>query len=227
MPNRQTLYPPRTELAQNPELNLPKTLDSLSVDTVSIGDYAWETLYTDTTLKQLIRKTLTYNKDMLIAAARVQEMAARKRIDIGNMLPQIGLRVYAERERENYGGNDYKQDDEFDLKGTMSWEIDLWGKLRWARDKSVANFLGSVENQRAVKMSLIAEVAQTYFELVALDNELAIVRQTVDARRGPPNRRRPTRKPPLGTHPLRRRIDLGNRFPASASGIGTNRNVSP
>ena len=65
----------------------------------------------------------------------------------------------------------------------MSWEIDLWGKLRWARDKSVADFLGSVENQRAVKMSLIAEVAQTYFELVALDNELAIVRQTVDARR--------------------------------------------
>ena len=137
-----------------PELNLPKTLDSLSVDTVSIGDYAWETLYTDTTLQMLIRKTLTYNKDMLIAAAR-----------------------------ENYGGNDYKQDDEFDLKGTMSWEIDLWGKLRWARDKSVADFLGSIENQRAVKMSLIAEVAQTYFELVALDNELAIVRQTVDARR--------------------------------------------
>ena len=84
-----------------PELNLPETLDSLSVDSVSIGDYAWETLYTDTTLQALIRKTLTYNKDMMIAAARVREMAARKRIDIGNMLPQIGLRVYAEREREN------------------------------------------------------------------------------------------------------------------------------
>ena len=166
-----------------PELNLPDTLDSLSVDTTSIGDYAWEELYTDTTLQALIRKTLAYNKDMLIAAARVKELAARKRIAVANMLPQIGLRVYAERERENYGGDSYSQDDEFDLKGTVSWEIDLWGKLRWARDKSMADFIGSIENQRALKMSLIAEMAQSYFELVALDNELSIVKQTVDARR--------------------------------------------
>ena len=166
-----------------PELNLPDTLDSLSVDTTSIGDYAWEELYTDTTLQALIRKTLAYNKDMLIAAARVKELAARNRIAVANMLPQIGLRVYAERERENYGGDSYSQDDEFDLKGTVSWEIDLWGKLRWARDKSMADFIGSIENQRALKMSLIAEMAQSYFELVALDNELSIVKQTVDARR--------------------------------------------
>lgn len=166
-----------------PDLELPETLDSLSVDTASIGDYAWEELYTDTTLQALIRKALTYNKDMMMAAARVKELAARKRISVGNMLPQIGLRIYAERERENYGGDNYKQDDEFDLKGTVNWEIDLWGKLRWTKDKSVAEFLGSIENQRALKMSLIAEIAQSYFELVALDNELAIVKQTVDARR--------------------------------------------
>ena len=166
-----------------PELNLPDTLDSLSVDTMSIGDYPWEEVYTDTTLQALIRTTLAYNKDMQIAAARVKELAARKRIEIGNMLPQVGLRIYAERERENYGGDSYSQDDQLDLRGTVNWEIDLWGKLRWAKDKSVADFLGSIENQRALKMSLVAEVAQSYFELVALDNELAIVRQTVDARR--------------------------------------------
>lgn len=78
-----------------PDLNLPETLDSLSVDTTSIGDYAWEELYTDTTLQALIRKTLAYNKDMLIAAARVKELAASKRIATANMLPQIGLRVQA------------------------------------------------------------------------------------------------------------------------------------
>ena len=97
-----------------PDLKLPETLDSLSVDTASIGDYAWEELYTDTTLQALIRKTLTYNKDMLIAAARVKELAASKRIQVANMLPQVGLRVYAERERENYGGNHYSMDDEFE-----------------------------------------------------------------------------------------------------------------
>lgn len=165
-----------------PQLELPETLDSLSVDSSSIGDYPWEQLYTDTTLQGLIRKTLTYNKDMLIAAARIKEMAAMKRIDYANLFPQVGAKVYAEKEGENYGGDNYKQSNEFDLKGIATWELDLWGKLRWAKDKSIADFVGSIENQSALKMSLIAQVAQSYFELVALDNELAIVKKTVNAR---------------------------------------------
>lgn len=165
-----------------PKLELPETLDSLSVDSSSIGDYPWEQLYTDTTLQGLIRKTLTYNKDMLIAAARIKELAAMKRIDFANLFPQVGAKVYAEKEGENYGGDNYKQSNEFDLKGIATWELDLWGKLRWAKDKSIADFVGSIENQSALKMSLIAQVAQSYFELVALDNELAIVKKTVNAR---------------------------------------------
>lgn len=165
-----------------PKLELPETLDSLSVDSSSIGDYPWEQLYTDTTLQGLIRKTLTYNKDMLIAAARIKELAAMKRIDFANLFPQVGAKVYAEKEGENYGGDNYKQSNEFDLKGIATWELDLWGKLRWAKDKSIADFVGSLENQSALKMSLIAQVAQSYFELVALDNELSIVKKTVDAR---------------------------------------------
>lgn len=165
-----------------PQLELPETLDSLSVDSSSIGDYPWEQLYTDTTLQGLIRKTLTYNKDMLIAAARIKELAAMKRIDFANLFPQVGAKVYAEKEGENYGGDNYKQSNEFDLKGIATWELDLWGKLRWAKDKSIADFVGSIENQSALKMSLIAQVAQSYFELVALDNELAIVKKTVNAR---------------------------------------------
>ena len=102
-----------------PQIEMPEVLDSMSMDSTSMGDFPWEELYTDTTLQALIRKTLEYNKDMLI----------------------------------------------------------------WARDKSMADFMGSIENQRALKMSLIAQMAQSYFELVALDNELAIVRKTVDARR--------------------------------------------
>lgn len=166
-----------------PKLDLPETLDSMSVDTVSIGDYPWEQLYTDTTLQGLIRKTLSYNKDMLIAAARVKELAAMKRIDYANMFPAVGAKAYAEKEAENYGGNNYNPDYEIHLKASVSWELDLWGNLRWARDKSLAEFMGSVENQRALRMSLVAQVAQAYFELVALDNELSIVQKTVDARR--------------------------------------------
>lgn len=166
-----------------PEMNLPERLDSISMDTTSMADYPWEELYTDTTLQALIRKTLEYNKDMLIAASRVKELAAMKRIDWANIFPSIGVKAYAEKEGENYGGNKYKPSNEFDLKAGISWELDLWGNLRWARDKSMADFMKSIENQKAVKMSLVAQMAQSYFELVALDNELAIVKKTVEARR--------------------------------------------
>ena len=120
---------------------------------------------------------------MLIAGARIKELAAMKRIDWANMFPSITTKIYAEKEGENYGGKGYKPSNQFDLKAAISWELDLWGNLRWVRDKSMAEFMGSIENQRALKMSLIAQIAQSYFELVALDNELAIVRKTVDARR--------------------------------------------
>lgn len=166
-----------------PKMDLPVTLDSTSVDSTSIGDYPWEQMYTDTILQQLIQKTLDYNKDMLIAAARVKELAAMKRIDYANLFPQLGLKLYAEEEGEDYGGSNYKKDNQYDIKLGITWEIDLWGNLRWAKDKSMAEFMGSIENQRALRMSLVAQVAQSYFELVALDNELSIVRKTVDARR--------------------------------------------
>lgn len=166
-----------------PQMAMPEVLDSMSMDSTSMGDFPWEELYTDTTLQALIRKTLEYNKDMLIAGARIKELAAMKRIDWANMFPAITNRIYAEDETENYGGNNPKPDDQFDFKLGVTWELDLWGNLRWARDKSMAEFMGSIENQRALKMSLIAQMAQSYFELVALDNELAIVRKTVDARR--------------------------------------------
>ena len=168
-----------------PNLEMPATLkqDGHGNDSATIADYSWQEVYTDTLLQGLIYKMLDYNKDLLMASATIKEQAALKRIDWANMFPQVGLRVYGEKEGDNYGGNNYDPDNQADLKATISWELDLWGKLRWARDASLADFLGSIENRRALQMSLIARVAQSYFELVALDNELNIVRQTVSARR--------------------------------------------
>ena len=114
-----------------PQMTMPEVLDSISMDSTSIGDFPWEQLYTDTTLQALIRKTLEYNKDMLIAGARIKELAAMKRIDWANMFPAITNRIYAEEEMENYGGNNRKPDDQFDIKFGVSWELDLWGNLRW------------------------------------------------------------------------------------------------
>ena len=120
---------------------------------------------------------------MKIAAAKVKEMIAAKRISFANMLPEVGANIYAQKERLNYGGDDPKPDPEFGAKLTLSWELDLWGNLRWANEATIASYMQTVEGQRALRLTIIAEVAANYYQLCALDQELSIVQQTLDARR--------------------------------------------
>ena len=119
---------------------------------------------------------------MLIAAARIKEMAAQKRISTAALLPDIKGEVTVERELENHGGDAFRKSDTFEAQFLVSWELDLWGNLRWARSASIAEYLQSIEAQRALRMTIVAELAQAYYELVALDTELNIVKQTLKAR---------------------------------------------
>lgn len=80
-----------------PELNLPEQLDSTQQDTLTIAEMQWWEIYTDTTLQNLIDKTLEHNKDIKMAAARVKELAAMKRIDFANLFPQLNGSVYTQR----------------------------------------------------------------------------------------------------------------------------------
>ena len=165
-----------------PNLSLPEQLGPRQADSTSMGDLSWWEMYNDTTLRDLVAQTLAHNKDLEIATARMEELAALKRIDVANLFPQATARLNANREATNYGGDNLDADLEASLTATVSWELDIWGNLRWARDRSKAEFLASVENCRALRLSLVAQMAQSYFELTALDNELNIVRRTLEAR---------------------------------------------
>ena len=164
------------------ELDMPENYPEYLGDTTCLADMKWWDIYADTNLRNLINSTLENNKDMKIAVAKVNEMAAKKQIDFANYFPQINGSAYAQNEGLNYGGDDYGNDFEFGVKANISWELDLWGNLRWANEKSVAEYISTVEGQRALMMSLVAEVAENYFDLIALDNELRIVKQTLIAR---------------------------------------------
>ncbi|NDW19343.1 efflux transporter outer membrane subunit [Dysgonomonas sp. 216] len=167
-----------------PEVNMPHTFDELSADTASVADIGWSTLYGDTVLCSLIDKALEHNKDVLIATARIKEMIANKRITFAGMFPELGLDVLPyEREYTNYGGNSDSYTTEIHGKLSVGWELDIWGKLRWANDAGIAAYMQSVEARKALRLTIIAQVAQTYFELKALDQELEIVRQTLDSRK--------------------------------------------
>lgn len=168
---------------QGPDLRLPERIVAGQTDSLTFADLAWWEVYADTTLQRLIRRTLSYNKDMQVAVARIEELAALKRIRTAALLPEVSGTITGERERTNYGGEGAANDDEFGVKARLNWEIDLWGNLRWGRRQGIAEYLASVEAERALRMTLIAEVAQAYYELVALDNELSIVRQTHETRK--------------------------------------------
>ena len=120
------------------DLELPQAVVSGAVDSLTLADMEWWKFYTDTTLQALIGKTLAYNKDMLTAAARIKEMAALKRIKTAALLPEVSAAASGDREHTDYNGNDLSIDREFGIKGKVAWELDLWGNLRWGREKGIA-----------------------------------------------------------------------------------------
>ncbi len=165
-----------------PQLDMPGTFNAGGNDTTTIADMAWWSVYSDTLLQNLICKTLERNKDLLIAAERVEEMRQLHRISKADLAPSVNAKLFGDQDITNYGGEGKTRSPELSATLNLSWEIDLWGNLRQSAKKGAADFLASVEAHRAMRMTLIAEVAKCYFELVALDNQLQILHRTVKTR---------------------------------------------
>ena len=166
-----------------PQLDLPESYtEDTGTDTLTWADLEWWKIYQDTTLQKLIKNALEYNKDMLAAAERLREMEYRYRIERSRLWPSVSARVYGEDEYTNYDGHSGAYDPAYSAIARVSWEIDLWGHLRWGSKERLAEYFASVEARRALRLSLIAEVANAYFDLQALDNELLIVKRTLQTR---------------------------------------------
>ncbi len=164
------------------QLELPGELAGNSTDTLTLADLEWWKFYTDSALTDIISQTLAHNRDFLAAAARVEELRQLYGVARLNMTPTVSGLVAADNETNDYHGKKHTSDAEYDIKATVNWEIDLWGGRRWAQRKAGAQFEATEYERRAMKMTLVAEVASAYFRLVALDNELAIVRRTLFTR---------------------------------------------
>jgi outer membrane protein, multidrug efflux system len=151
----------------------------------SLGDLDWWTIFQDPQLQELIRTTLAANYDLKIAVARVLQAQAQVTITRSQQFPTLNAQVDAPYSGL-VGGNRPPTiaRDSFTPEGgfTLGWELDLWGKFRRATEASRAQLLASEEVRNAVVTSLIAQVAQAYFDLRALDLDLEISRRTMDSR---------------------------------------------
>lgn len=168
---------------KEPELNMPQELVKGENDSLAIADMQWWEFYTDPNLQELIRKTLENNKDMKASIARIRKMAELNRVGKMSFFPELSGLFLTDYETNDYYGEKSSRDPEVSLKATLNWEVDLRGTLRWGNKKGMAQYLESVEAQRAMQMTLVAAVANSYFELIALDNELAIVKRTLNTRK--------------------------------------------
>jgi len=141
----------------------------------SLADLPWWETFGDPALKSLIDEALRNNYDARIAAFRVDEARARAGIAKSEFFPQIG-----------YGGGVSRgllpgltTDNRVSANVNFSWELDLWGRIRRLNESAKAQYLATEEARRGVVLSLVSEVATTYFALRALDEQLVITKATV------------------------------------------------
>ena len=171
---------------KQPHANAPQTFrgDTTGL-TNSLGDMPWWELFRDETLQALIKIALTNNYDLRVAAARVEESRALLAQARSQYYPQLTYQGGLGAGRNEVNGSPADTGGPVgrgsDVAGSVSWEIDLWGRIRRLNESARANLFATGEARTNVMISLIASLAQSYFQLVALDEELAIARETTNS----------------------------------------------
>jgi multidrug efflux system outer membrane protein len=140
----------------------------------SIADLPWWEVFKDPVLQGLINEALKNNYDAQIAATRVEQARAQVGVARSAFFPQIGYGADIAGQRAPL----FKTDTYYGYNFNLAWELDLWGRIRRLTEQQRALFFASQEIQRGVWLSLVADVAQAYFELRALDAQLQIAHET-------------------------------------------------
>ena len=168
---------------KRPAVAKPETFrGQATAEAGSFADAPWWEAFQDPTLKALIQEALRNNYDAAIAAARVQEARANLRVARSDLFPSLDYGARAGRARLPLGGlnfsdgTDHRTDDFFAGTMTMSWELDIWGRVRRANEAARAKLLATEDARRGVWLTLVSDLAQAYFQLLALDVQLQIGR---------------------------------------------------
>lgn len=182
----------QAETALPTQYQAPAATESASAD--NSATLPWKDFFEDANLTALIEVAVKNNKEVNIMAQRISmaqnEIQARK----GEYLPFVGFGASADKEKVGQYTRNGAVEEHLDIKDgkafpkylgnyqfglTASWELDVWKKLRNATKVAVNEYLASVEGQHFLITSLVAEVANSYYELVALDNASQTLEQNI------------------------------------------------
>lgn len=173
--------------------SVPTAFDNKQ-DTTNIAAIDWRNYFTDKNLLKLIDTALKNNQELMITLQEIEIARNDIRMRQQPLLPTVGVRAGAGVEKvgryTSQGAGDAATeitpgkevpDPLTDLSAAVfaNWEVDIWKKLRNARQAAITRYLSTVEGKNFVLTNLVAEVANSYYELLALDNQLAIVKQNI------------------------------------------------
>ncbi|MCU7547771.1 efflux transporter outer membrane subunit [Chitinophagaceae bacterium LB-8] len=174
---------------QQPELELPKQFNPVSFsDTSSIADIEWKKFFADTILQDLIGRGITYNHDMLLAIKRIDIAQQQLKQSKVLQLPEFNFEVtgqYNYPSKNSLTGISTKSFlgkshlENYLAIVSMSWEIDVWGKIRRQKEAALAEYVQTYEAAKAVQTQLVANIAQGYFNLLMLDKQLEITHKNL------------------------------------------------
>jgi multidrug efflux system outer membrane protein len=154
----------------------------------SLADVAWWEVFPDPPLGVLIKEALTNNDDLLTAIARVEEARDLVVVARSAYYPLVGYDLGMQRDRGVYKSipelslPSSGQTQNLFLAGlSTAWEADVWGRIRRSNQAALADFIATEQGRRGLRLSLVSDLTQAYFELQELDRRLSIARNSTGA----------------------------------------------
>ena len=174
---------------KKPSVSVPGTYRGLAPeetgksDSASLGDQKWWEVFQDEELQSLIRTALQQNYDVGIAGARILQAQAQLGITRADQFPSVsaGANISDQRTARSSFFPAFERSTG-QLNVSAAWDLDFWGKFRRATEAARANLLASESARQEVILTLVGNVAASYFQLRALDLELEISRRTLASR---------------------------------------------
>lgn len=181
-------------ISKKPEVTLPENYINQNQQVQNSADMNWKDFFDDPNLTALIDTAIANNKEVNILLQRISmaqnEIQARK----GEYMPFVGFGASADIEKVGRYTRNGAVEESLEIKEGKafpkylgnyqfglfsSWELDVWKKLRNATKVAVAEYMASIEGKNFLVTNLVAEVANSYYELIALDNQLSNLEQNI------------------------------------------------
>src|ERR1700712_4813878 len=176
---------------ETPKPALPETFRNAATtgDTSSIADIQWKQFFTEPALQALIDSAIAKNYDMQIAVKNIEASQLLFKQVKWNYVPSVGLNVTASSNRPsdnsvtglslsqyNIGS---KHIEDYSANLALTWEADIWGKIRNQSKSALATYLQTTEAKKLVQTNIVAGVSQGYYNLLMLDEQLVIAKKNV------------------------------------------------